>query len=54
MRLHDVERLLERHGYEFLHVRGSHRQYRHTTTGRRLAEIRQDLERLSDERREAS
>jgi predicted RNA binding protein YcfA (HicA-like mRNA interferase family) len=63
MRLPDVERELARQGYEFLYVRGSHRQYRHVTTHRRLtvtahggihcrftwrrvAEIRQDLERL--------
>jgi predicted RNA binding protein YcfA (HicA-like mRNA interferase family) len=36
MRLHDVERELQRHGYEFLYVRGSHRHYRHQTTRRRL------------------
>jgi predicted RNA binding protein YcfA (HicA-like mRNA interferase family) len=36
MRLHDVERELARQGYEFLSVRGSHRQYRHVTTRRRL------------------
>jgi len=70
MRLHDLERLLERQGYLLERIRGSHRHYRHQLTRRRLtvtahggvhcrfswrrvAEIRQDLARLSDDRREA-